>query len=70
MEILKLEIGKLELKPGDCLAVKFVGNYLIHDEINQMTQKLKELVPKDVGVIMFCEDVELTIIKSKGEQKP
>lgn len=62
MSVLEAEIGTLTLEAGDVLAVIFkepitdAGAYRLQEEI-------KRSLPTGVGVIIFCEDVKLAVIK-------
>jgi len=61
-EILKLEIGKLELLPGDILGVKILG--LDSEEYRRALGKcISECLPKDVKAFIYYDDLELGIIR-------
>ena len=64
VEILKLEIGKLELLPSDILGVKILG--LDSEEYRRELMKcMKWLLPKGVKAFIYYDDLELGIIREK-----
>ncbi|RPJ28018.1 MAG: hypothetical protein EHM33_05930 [Chloroflexi bacterium] len=65
-EVVRLEIEKLELKPGQMLCVKFPENHTLGD-IRDFVETCKEVFPeKGISVMVFRGDVEIAIIERKN----
>ncbi len=61
----KFPIAKLELSPGDLLAVR-MEEIASHARIEEVAKCFKKIVPKGVGVIVVNHNVGLSVIK-RGE---
>lgn len=60
LEAIQAEISKLELKPGQILAVRF------HQKLNaEMRNRVRELVPQGVKVAILDNGTEFIVIDPK-----
>lgn len=66
LEVLRLEINKLELKPTDMLVVKFPGN-VTESDIWQFQKDFNEIIPEGVKGIILKGDIQLYIISKEEE---
>jgi len=63
---IKFEINKLQLAPGDILAVRFpVDSTVQPDDVAEAMSNLKRLLPSGVGLAVFRGDVELSVIQAE-----
>ena len=61
-EMLKLEIGKLELKEGNLLVVN-VKSQINNAQIHTIRKNMEALVVPGVKIAVFCGNVELFVLK-------
>ena len=66
-EIIKFEIAKLELAPGDILVVKMSD--LASFEMNRLGTVLSEIVPNGVRVLIVDDKTELSVLTRKTENE-
>lgn len=60
----RFEVAKLELHPGDLLAVRFPeSETMADDQIQKVMNSLKGLLPASVGVAWFKGDISLGVIR-------
>jgi hypothetical protein len=61
IEVVKIEIEKLEYKSGDLLVIRG-GNFRV-DEIQRLRQQLMQLNPdKKLGLMCIPEEVEVSVV--------
>lgn len=65
LEVVQAEISKLELKPGQILAVRF-HQKLDVEMLRHVTEYMKYLVPQDVKVAVLDNDAEFIVIDPKS----
>jgi len=58
----EIEVKRLSLKPGDVLAVKLDSTMLNNQSNQDLYNMMKELLPSDVGIIFYTQDVDFTIM--------
>ena len=64
---LELHITKLDLQPGDILAVK-VGEKLTDARFDLLAKRLKKFKPKGIEVLLISPEIELEIIHSEQDK--
>lgn len=69
LKILKLEITKLRLCPGDCLVIKLPKdcNADLSSWFYEVTKRLKKILPDDVHILLLENGVELSVISKSKE---
>ena len=64
LEVLQLEIAKLEVKPGELLAIRFPEGTPVED-IESCTTGLREVLPDGVKGIFFVGNIELFVVSAE-----
>lgn len=59
-DVVRLEIAKLELKPGDTLVVR--GDFQTSDEFARMVERVRAIIPSGVSVLVTRPGVELSVV--------
>ena len=67
LEITRVEISKLELKPDDLLAIRFPVNTLRSD-IDYFINDLKQILPEHMRIVFFRGDVQISVVSSDLER--
>ncbi len=67
LEVIRVEISKLELKPNDLLAIRFPIDMLGSD-IDYFIDDLKQILPENMRVIFFRGDIQISIVSSDLER--
>ena len=62
-EILKLEIGKLELSPGDILGVKILDGPVSMEMYDAVKRSIDEFLPDRIKALVYSDEIELGIIR-------
>lgn len=67
IEILKVEIGKLNLGEGDYLVLKFPDETPFIERIEGLAYQLKEALPELANkIILVVDDVELYVVHKEN----
>lgn len=65
IEVLRFEIAKLELRPGDTLAVSTSG-VLSERDLERLEKSLGETIPQGVGFVVIPSESKFSILSSSG----
>jgi hypothetical protein len=60
---IKFEIAKLDLKPGDILAVRLTRKNVLPGDAARIQRMLSEFVGADCKVLVMDNEMELTVVK-------
>lgn len=60
---IKLAVAKLELKPGDILAVRLLRRNVSNAEMARIQDDLSRFVGKECRVLVMDREMELTVVK-------
>ena len=60
--VVVVELTKLELQPNDVLAVK-VNRQLNTEEIQQLSEAINAVLPKDVKAVIMSTEYEIEVIR-------
>lgn len=63
-EIIKLEINKLQLSPGNILCVRFPENYP-RREIERLSGIITRMMPAESGIVFLVGNIELSVIETE-----
>jgi len=66
-EILKLEIGKLEMKSGDILVVRFPDINVSDGKVRETQQELSSLLPPGTAAMLFVGDIKIDVISKENQ---
>jgi NAD(P)H-hydrate repair Nnr-like enzyme with NAD(P)H-hydrate dehydratase domain len=66
-EIAKVEIAKLDLRPGNILLVKFPDGWSM-DQANEFAGYIRALIPSWAHVVLAPHDAEFSIISQIDDQ--
>jgi len=64
-EITKLEIAKLDMKPGDTIAIKILGSRPSDSELAHIHRVIEQALPNVKAIIYNENDIELSIVSNQ-----
>ena len=67
VDVISVEIARLELKPGDVLVVRFPNYRITDEEIEFVRARVKEELP-GAGCLVLGKGVELSVIAARAAE--
>lgn len=70
VEGLQVEFKKLELRPGDIVAMKIIDKRIVAEDVKRLVHAIEGDLPEGVKIIVYpAEGIEFEVVSGASDEK-